>query len=209
MKALLMTLGFDERFCCRAILRHGIAEGDKIVLLTAGLVDRVKKAYEWIKTFVERSYDVEVKLIEVDVKDFIRGVKDVITVLEELGDYDLIVNLSGGMRALAIIVLIALLIKPIRNLKVEIELEDFSGVVEIPQTLFRLSKLELSEEKKDILKMIVNGYRDVKSLAKATNRDESTVRRHISSLESLGLIEIERKKPLIVKATDLAGLFVR
>ncbi len=204
-----MTLGFDERFCCRAILKHGVEEDDKIILLTAGLVERVKKAYEWIKTFVERSYDVNVELIEVDVRDFAKGVKTVITLLEELKDYDLIVNLSGGMRALAIIVLIALLIKPMRNLKVEIELEDFSGVVEIPKAIFKLNKLELSDEKREILKMIVNGYQDVRSIAEVIHKDDSTVRRHISSLKNLGLIKIERKKPLQIKATDLAEVLLQ
>ncbi len=208
--ALILTLGFDEKFCYRAILRHGIKEGDKIILLTAGLVDRVKKAYEWIKTFVERSYDVEVRLIQIDVKDFIKAIRDVMNTLDEFKDYNLIVNLSGGMRALAITVLLALMIKSMRNVRLEIELEDFSGLIEIPQNLLRIHEIRqnLTEEKIEILKLIAQGLRDVKSLSKTLKRDVSTIRRHISSLEELGLIVVERRKPLEVKTTELADLIL-
>ncbi len=204
--ALILTLGFDERFCCRAILRHGIGEGDVIILLTAGLVERVKKAYEWIKAFVERSYDVEVRLIQIDVKDPMGAIQNVMSILDEFKDYNLIVNLSGGMRALAIIVLFALLMKPMRNVKLEIELEDFSGLIEIPQHLLRIHEIRknLTDEKLEVLKLIAQGVKDVKSLSKALGKDVSTIRRHISSLEGMGLIRIVKRKPLIAEATELA-----
>ena len=208
--ALILTLGFDEKFCYRAILRHGIKEGDKIILITAGLVEKVKKAYEWIKAFVERSYDVEVRLIQIDVKDFTKAIREVMHILGEFKDYNLIVNLSGGMRALAVIMLLALMIKPIRNVKLEIELEDFSGLIEIPQHLLRIHEIRqnLTDEKIEILKLIAQGLKDVKSLSKALKKDVSTIRRHISSLEELGLVEIEKRKPLKVKTTELANLIL-
>ena len=208
--ALILTLGFDEKFCYRAILRHGIKEGDKIILITAGLVEKVKKAYEWIKAFVERSYDVEVRLIQIDVKDFTKAIREVMHILDEFKGYNLIVNLSGGMRALAVIMLLALMIKPIRNVKLEIELEDFSGLIEIPQHLLRIHEIRqnLTDEKIEILKLIAQGLKDVKSLSKALKKDVSTIRRHISSLEELGLVEVEKKKPIKVKTTELANLIL-
>ena len=208
--ALILTLGFDEKFCYRAILRHGIKEGDKIILITAGLVEKVKKAYEWIKAFVERSYDVEVRLIRIDVKNFTKAIREVMHILDEFKGYNLIVNLSGGMRALAVIMLLALMIKPIRNVKLEIELEDFSGLIEIPQHLLRIHEIRqnLTDEKIEILKLIAQGLKDVKSLSKALKKDVSTIRRHISSLEELGLVEIEKRKPLKVKTTELANLIL-
>ena len=208
--ALILTLGFDEKFCYRAILRHGIKEGDKIILITAGLVEKVKKAYEWIKAFVERSYDVEVRLIRIDVKNFTKAIREVMHILDEFKDYNLIVNLSGGMRALAVIMLLALMIKPIRNVKLEIELEDFSGLIEIPQHLLRIHEIRqnLTDEKIEILKLIAQGLKDVKSLSKALKKGVSTIRRHISSLEELGLVEVEKRKPLKVKTTELANLML-
>ncbi|RLE72931.1 MAG: CRISPR-associated transcriptional regulator Csa3 [Thermoprotei archaeon] len=209
--ALLLTLGFDEKFCYRAILRHGISEGDKIVLVTAKIVNRVKKAYDWIKTFVNTSYsNVEMKLIELNVEDTIGSIKKVLEILEELEGYHIVINLSGGMRILSFIVLLSLLFKEIRNAVIEIELEDFSGVVRIPVILLTLPSIKekLSEEKIKILKTIRDGKNNVKSIAEYLNKDQSTIRRHISSLKKLGLIEYEKRKPLKVKPSKLLDLIL-
>jgi len=208
--ALILTLGFDERFCFRAILRHGIKEGDEVVLITAGLVDRVKKAYEWIKTMVERSYDVEVKLIEVDVKNLMKAILDVVKILDEYKDWNVIVNLSGGMRILTIIMLFALTIKPIRHIKVEIELEDLSALIEIPTQLFAVGdvKSKLTNEKIEVLKLI-SRFEEVKEIVKVLGKDASTVRRHIASLVEMGLVSVEKRKPLKVKLTDFGELILK
>jgi len=209
--ALLLTLGFDEKFCYRAILRHGISEGDKIVLVTAKIVNRVKKAYDWIKTFVNTSYsNVEMKLIELNVEDTIGSIKKVLEILEELEEYHIVINLSGGMRILSFIVLLSLLFKEIRNAVIEIELEDFSGVVRIPVILLTLPSIKekLGEEKIKILKTIRDGKNNVKSIAEYLNKDQSTIRRHISSLKKLGLIEYEKRKPLKVKPSKLLDLIL-
>ncbi len=206
----MLTLGFDERFCFRAILRHSVEEGDKVVLLTASFVDRVKKAYEQIKAFLTTSYrNIDLELMQIDVYDLFGSLERVASKLNELDRYDkVIVNVSGGMRILAIIVLLALMIRPMRNLKLEIELEDFSTVINIPAELLRLAniKAELSKEKVKLLKLVAEGKNDVKSLAECLKKDESTIRRHISDLERLKLIKVIKRKPLKVRITKLAKL---
>jgi len=208
-KALILTLGFDEKFCYRAITRHKISEGDKIVLITATLVEKVRKAYEWIKAFVSASYsNVEVRLVELDVRDILGSLGKVSKILNEYKNYDLIINLSGGMRILSFIVLFSIILSDIRNLKLEIELEDFSGVIEIPTSLLSLPmiKASIGKEKLTILRLIKEGKNDVKSISNALNKDESTVRRHLQTLHKLGLIEVEKKKPLIIKGTKLLNV---
>ena len=206
--ALIATLGFDEKFCYRAILRHGIKEGDKIILFTAEIVEKVEKAYEWIQKLLQTSYGdaVDVEIVQLNIKDLEDSIKKVLRKIEEIENFRIIVNLSGGMRALIIIVLLACIMRPPRNLKIEIETEDFSGIVEVPYTLLNLIKLQLGEDKLEVLKSIKEGIGDVKSIAKKLGRDESTVRRHISALENMGLIEVKKRKPLLVKATKLAEL---
>jgi len=206
--ALIATLGFDEKFCYRAILRHGIKEGDKIVLFTAEIVEKVEKAYEWIRKLLQTSYGdaVDIEIIQLNIKDLEGSIKKVLRKIEEIENFRIIVNLSGGMRALIIIVLLACIIKSPRNLKIEVETEDFSRIVEVPYALLNLIKLQLGEDKLEVLKSIKEGVGDVKSIAKRLNRDESTIRRHISTLENIGLIEVKKRKPLLVKATKLAEL---
>ena len=211
-KALILTLGFDEKFCYRAILRHGLKEGDKIILITASLVDKVKEAYEWIKKFIEKSYgrDIGVELIEINVKNLEESFIKIIKKLKELEGYEIILNLSGGMRALLAIVLISLTLYPIRNIKIEIELEDFSGIVEIPQEFFQIKEIgaKLAKERREILLKIKEGCFDVKSLSKSLKKDESTIRRHIYVLNKLGLVEITRKKPMKIKLSKLGEILL-
>jgi CRISPR-associated protein Csa3 len=210
MKAtLIATLGFDEKFCYRAILRHGIKEGDEIVLITAELVEKVEKAFEWIKKLVQTSFSdkVAVRLIQVDIKSPEKSIK---AVSELIGSAQgkLIVNLSGGMRALVIIVLIACIMKAKRDMVIEIETEDFSSLLLIPSELLKLIKDPPGGIYLEILKLVKNGVRKAESISKELKRDVSTVRRHLAELENLGLIKAEKRKPLVVMPTTLSELFV-
>lgn len=204
---LIATLGFDEKFCYRAILRHGIKEGDEIILMTAEIVEKVEKAYEWIKKLIQSSYSdkVVVQLIEVDVKSPVDAIKKVAEIIEK-AEGKIIVNLSGGMRALVIIALLACIMNP--KVNIEIETEDFSSLLEIPNSLLSLVKSKLSDSNMEIILAIRDGLRTVHEIAKSVRKDESTVRRQIQELEKMGLIAVEKRKPLVVNLTKLAELFL-
>lgn len=211
-KALISTLGFDEKFCYRAILRHGLKEGDKIILITAKMVDRVKETYEWIKKFIEKSYSesIDVELMEIDVNSFEDSIRKIVEKLRELEGHSIVLNLSGGMRSLIAVVLLSLIINPMRNIKVEMELEDMSGIVEIPLPLLRIREIgaKLIEERIEILRKIKEGYKDIKSLAEVMKKDKSTIRRHIYVLDELGLINVVKKKPMKIEISSPGEIFV-
>jgi len=204
--ALVLTLGFDEKFCYRAILRHGISEGDRIILLTAGAEERVRKAFEWIRRFVESS-NISVELVEIDVRDFHSGLIRVLSILRGLDSYRLIVNLSGGMRILSLIVYIALTIAG-KDAEVELELEDFSAVVRIPATFITLCTIppNITDEKLQILNAVGDGEMSISELARTLNKDVTTVRRHVSALAELGLLDVLKRKPMVVRATPEARI---
>jgi CRISPR-associated protein Csa3 len=206
---LIATLGFDEKFCYRAILRHGIKEGDEIVLITAEIVDKVEKAYDWIKKLVQTSFSdkVAVRLLQLDVKSVEKSIKAV-SELVDSAEGRLIVNLSGGMRALVIIVLIACIMKARKDMTIEIETEDFSSLLLISNGLLRVIREPPSNIHLEILNLVKNGVRKAESISRELKRDTSTVRRHLAELERMGLIEAEKKKPLVVRLTSLADLFV-
>jgi len=211
-KALILTLGFDEKFCYRAILRHGIKEGDKIVVFSASKEERVKKAFEMIKNFVEKSYgrEVEIRFFEVDVKQIAKAINFVQQIIREYKHMEIIANLSGGMRALVIVVLFALLLESENNVSLEIELEDFSGIVELPKALLNAKLIfkELSYERKKILKHISQGCSTIEELCSEISKDETTLRRHVAVLEKLGMINVEKRKPLKFKITETGKLFL-
>jgi len=205
--ALLTTIGFDEKFCYRAILRHGIKEGDVVVLITGKIVERVQKACEWVQQLLRTSYGekAKVEIVELDVKNVLNSIKTVSSKIEELEGYDIIVNLSGGMRALIAIVLLAC-IKSSKPVRVEIETEDFESLIEIPEKLLSLVKTTVGEDKMEVLRAIASGCREAGKIAAKLGKDASTVRRHIAALEKMGLVEVEKRKPMVVRLTELAEL---
>lgn len=205
---LIATLGFDEKFCYRAILRHGIKEGDRVILITAERVEKVEKAYEWIEKLLQTSFSgkVEAQLVEVNVKKPEEAIRSVVEILRK-AEGRIVVNLSGGMRALVVIVLLACLMLPL-NARFEIETEDFSGIVELNSSLIELIKSPPTSMNLEILKLVEKGSRTVEELSKKLKKDESTIRRHLMELENQGLIVAEKRKPLVVKTTELARLFV-
>lgn len=205
---LIATLGFDEKFCYRAILRHGIKEGDEIILITAERVEKVEKAYEWIRKLIQTSFSdkVEIKLIQIDFKSLETSIRQLVEILNN-AEGKVIVNLSGGMRVLIAIVLLACIFVS-NKAKIEIETEDFSAIVEIPNSLISLIKSKPSEIHLEILKRIKEGSKTVEEIAKKLERDESTIRRHLIELEAKGLVVAEKRKPIVVNLTNLARIFV-
>lgn len=207
---LIATLGFEEKFCYRAVLRHGIKEGDRIILITAGIVEKVEKAYEWIKKLIQSSYgsSVSVDLVQIDVNNTVDSLREILRLIDSLKDFRIVVNLSGGMRILIIYVLLACLMRARRDLTVEVEAEDLSTIVSLDWRLLKLIKEGIKEEHLEVLRHISSGLRDVRSLAKRLKKDESTVRRYISDLEEQGLVKIEKRKPLVFGESELSCIFL-
>uniref|UniRef100_A0A7J3TJ28 CRISPR locus-related DNA-binding protein n=1 Tax=Geoglobus ahangari TaxID=113653 RepID=A0A7J3TJ28_9EURY len=207
--ALIITFGFDEKFCYRAIMRNRIKDGDRIILLTAGVVEKVKRAYELVRNFISTTYkNVEVELVELNPRDFVFGVEKVATLIKNLENYEIVVNLSGGMRILSLMVYAALTLID-KDAKVEIELEDFSGVVELPKEIFTLPKVlsKLSSEKIELIRIAKEKWEvSAMKLAEALGKDVTTIRRHIYELERLKLVEIVSRKPLKVRLREIGGL---
>jgi len=203
--ALIATIGFDEKFCYRAILRHGIREGDRVILVTGKMIERVEKACDWVQKLLRTSYGdrVAVEVVELDINNVEHSIKTISSLIEELDDYYIVVNLSGGMRALIAIVLLAC-IKSSKNIKIEIETEDFERLVIISESLIRLIRNPIQKDKLEILKLIANGNQNVRSISNALKKDVTTIRRHISRLEEMGLIVVEKRKPLKIRISKLA-----
>ena len=207
--ALINTVGFDEKFCYRAILRHGIKERDKVILITGKKVDRVVKACEWVQQLLRNSYgdQVEVEVIEINVDNVVGSIKTLKSKIEELEDFRVIVNLSGGMRAITVIVLLACLMSS-KGVRLELETEDFETIVVLPEELLKLIKTPIGNDKVEVLRLISEGCNGVVEIANRLEKDPSTIRRHIAALEKMGLVKVEKRKPLVVGLTNLSELLL-
>ena len=59
-KAIILTLGFEEKFAIRMITRHGLDKGDYIVILTGPLVDKTKKVITYLQDFIQKYFKEEI-----------------------------------------------------------------------------------------------------------------------------------------------------
>lgn len=209
--SLVATIGFDEKFAIRAIIKH-ISEIERFIAVTSVPVDsRVSKALGLVEQFLNTYISgaekkIEVYKVEVDV----RNPYDAIAVLRReifekfAGSY--IVNLSGGMRALVVIILAALVVSGIRGI-IEIELENFLGTVEIDPKLFYIGKL--SETRVKIIREIAKRRKvTYKDIIRELELPRATVFRELKLLRTLGLINVEKEgKNSFYYLTDLGKAY--
>jgi len=202
-------------FAIKAFTRRGLDVGDRILLIAARpAAERVVRAYNTLREFVQRYYGggVEVELFEVDVRDFSGAVCEIKRrILEKAGE-EVVVNLSGGPRALVSATYAAIQLLPddvAKRVRVEVEFEDGTYLVEISLCAVYAQKLaeRLGEEKRAILeKLAQRRGATAEELAKEVNLDPSTVRRHIRRLEQLGLVQVVSKRPLRAEVTQDAKI---
>jgi CRISPR locus-related DNA-binding protein len=193
-KALVTTIGFDERFVVRALIRYLENIDHFIGILSTPIEQRALQAISNIKNFIDK-YVVDsgkrlaYEFIEIDITDPYEAIAKLKRIFTSNNEY--VVNLSGGMRALTIVTFIAFIISRARG-EIEIELENLQGRISIDPRIITAGPLSSDEEK------IVN---TIKKLGRATYRDimketgipRATLFKHLSSLRSRGVIDQQRE----------------
>ena len=193
-RALVTTIGFDERFVVRALIRYLENIDHFIGILSTPIEQRALQAISNIKNFIDK-YVVDsgkrlaYEFIEIDITDPYEAIAKLKRIFTSNNEY--VVNLSGGMRALTIVTFIAFIISRARG-EIEIELENLQGRISIDPRVVTAGPLSSDEEK------IVN---TIKKLGRATYRDimketgipRATLFKHLSSLRSRGVIDQQRE----------------
>lgn len=193
-RALVTTIGFDERFVVRALIRYLENIDHFIGILSTPIEQRALQAISNIKNFIDK-YVVDsgkrlaYEFIEIDITDPYEAIARLKRIFTSNNEY--IINLSGGMRALTIVTFIAFIISRARG-EIEIELENLQGRISIDPRIITAGPLSSDEEK------IVN---TIKKLGRATYRDimketgipRATLFKHLSSLRSRGVIDQQRE----------------
>ena len=193
-RALVTTIGFDERFVVRALIRYLENIDHFIGILSTPIEQRALQAISNIKNFIDK-YVVDsgkrlaYEFIEIDITDPYEAIARLKRIFTPNNEY--VVNLSGGMRALTIVTFIAFIISRARG-EIEIELENLQGRISIDPRIITAGPLSSDEEK------IVN---TIKKLGRATYRDimketgipRATLFKHLSSLRSRGVIDQQRE----------------
>jgi len=205
LDALIMTLGFEPGPLIRAVASYNLKTGASIIVFTPSFKDdRTERAYLELKKICDIIFkDAQVNLqeVKVDPTNFIEAVKYVRTLLSKFTDKHVGICLSGGMRALCLVVYTAyLMLEWQYNPNVEVYLEGRAERLIIPP-VHRIIKAEISDEKLNILRLL-SQYKQlsVGDIANLMQKDRSTVYRHVQSLLKNGFV---RQKGRIYELTEL------
>lgn len=211
-KLLILTIGFDEKFPLRAVMRRGISKGDVILLITATPIEeRVKKAINMFKRMVLNiAEDVKISVLEVPVENLVKSVRLIRKEVERIGVRRIEVNLSGGMRILIIATLLAL--SPFTNsldIPIEMELEDGRAITEVKLKWFKVPTPGYEDVK--IMKAVETlGITTLDTLIKhLTAYPRSTLHRKLVKLVEMGFLIAERRgKRVYYKLSELGMMYI-
>jgi CRISPR-associated protein Csa3 len=209
-KSFIITLGWTESPALTSLTKHGLAEGDTIILLTPDWRDEgVMATISNLKAIVGNiSQKIVLEELPVPIARFEEAVGVILKRLskERAEGRKLIVNLSGGMRILIIEALIAVMTSGVKDTIIEVQSEDKRMTVEIPY-LWEYTP-SLSHPQMTILKALINKPSSVSELAKIHGLPLSTTYRLILKLEGTGLIITEKVGRERVSRPTLRGKLV-
>ncbi len=141
-RVLLATLGFDERHVVRSLLRLGFGGVAEVLLLVpaGGVEERTLKAVDEIKKLASMASVDRVEMVEIPVDDIVDGVARIYRVVREAVEKysEAVVSLGGGLRALVVETLLAVLLLPdhIRDrITVVVDLETGKGSIEFKPSI--------------------------------------------------------------------------
>lgn len=222
-RTIILTLGFDEKFAIRALMRAAPLKGDKVVVFVPAFRDnRADEALNSLKKFCSTIGVTMLETREVPVTELESAIATIYrTLLQELKEgRRLCFNLSGGMRALILETLAAALAaaKSAPDTKIEVELENLTGKVDFTLRHFALSPpgsldldiltcikgLEAAGQPaslSSILSMIVSRMGE--------KIPRSTLYRRLTSLVEQGYLKLERRgRAVVYSLTELGRVWV-
>ena len=208
MKGFICTLGFDEKFILRFMVRHKVGENDIFIIIVPEDYKSNEKSFNTYKSVIDFLQTIlpsqNIHTITTNIYgDPIEEIRKISTKILDLISATNIVHaaLSGGMRVLVIEVLLSLIFLSLNNplnIFVEVDFENLRG-----RTVFPLTPLLLRKNRRYILILKrIEELKDsrIKILAQNTGLSPATISRELSSIRNLGLIDHENRLTKLGKA---------
>ncbi len=200
---IVITLGFDEKFALRAVSRRGLKPEDEVIILIPKPTDeRVERAFRNFDEILKKAFqNPKVSKVYVEVRDFNKALREIIKAFIERKESHFLINLSGGLRILILETFISSLLLNL-DAEIEIEIEDFSGLISFPLKI----SYPLVLDKKDIkiLNVLKINPSDLSKIAKETKISKTTAWRRIKKLQEKNLIKRDREKYSLTEFGTLA-----
>jgi len=192
---IFATLGFDERFIIRDILRRGIKEETKLLVFTSSEDPRVEEAYTTLKTTF-MSMSLKIEKYTINIEDPFSAISEIRNIILEniKGQSEIVFNLSGGQRILLSYILSIISSERI-NCEIVMISEDSSFQVSLPSKIFFAKQIDsLSLE---IVKMLKEEPLKAGEIIKKLGGDETigrtTIWRRLKWLIKEGIVEYDNE----------------
>lgn len=208
----MLTLGFDTRFQMRTLTRVKVGEGDKILVIRVDEQhERADAAERDLVRFAKEILGTGAHVLRVNVHDPREAIPAIASKLSELSGSappaKVVVDLSGGMRALILETLAAVLnLFPPDAVDIVVWTEDLKEMVSLTPRSFSVPRLDDLSAR--ILDELSDGVpRSLKELTSAVGRPRTTVYHRLRGLLSDGLVrEVRRLGTALHYAVTDAGL---
>ncbi|MEM2910777.1 MAG: CRISPR-associated CARF protein Csa3 [Nitrososphaerota archaeon] len=216
-RLFICTIGWTEVPIVRLVVRHGLEVGDFVLLVKpTGSDEKAEATLNAIKDFLGKLWgEVSSKnfgVLEIDPLNPLASIKKVKSIIRRLEAKRLIAILSGGMRSVLLIVLMAILhlnylLKDV-ELTIEVDIEGRNEYLRIDSRLIEIIRWKPTEAQLRMLELIRNKPLTMRELAESLGVNVSTVYRWFKEFEKIGLAEIkkERRRAALLQTTDLCSL---
>jgi CRISPR locus-related DNA-binding protein len=185
-RRFVVTLGFHEDRAIRRLMESSASRDDEVYVVTASAVPAVVAAFNSLAGFCRRVGLPEPRLVEVPPRLY-----EGVSVLAELiggSPGPVVLDLSGGMRYLAVLAVLALFLTG-RRATVYVQPESEGEELVVPESVVGLAYGSLQELELSILGVVAEREGStVEAVAEALGRSPKTVSNAVSRLQKLGLV---------------------
>ncbi len=185
-RRFIVSLGFHEDRAIRRLMESSASRDDEVFVVTASTVPAVVAAFNSLAGFCRRVGLPEPKLVEVPPRLY-----EGVAVLAELigsSPGPVVLDLSGGMRYLAVLGVLALFLTG-RRATVYVQPESEGEELVIPESVVNLAYEPLQELELSVLRLVAEREGiTVEGVAELTGRSPKTVANAVSRLQKLGLV---------------------
>lgn len=189
-KLFVATLGFDEKFIIRSLIRNGLSIGDSVIIFAPkGYLqdDKSAKAAEAVKEIVAKILpNIELRIEEYNLREeFAEEICRIRSIILSYEFDEIIACLSGGMRALILGVFSTLLTLNSYRIIIEVEFENLEHYIRIPLNTL---KTPYSNRWLTILDYLSSG-KSVRAISKSIGLSPATISRIINDMRYYKLVD--------------------
>jgi CRISPR locus-related DNA-binding protein len=185
-RRFIISLGFHEDRAIRRLMVSSASKDDEVFAVTASAVPAVVKAFESLAGFCKRVGLPEPKLVEVPPRLY-EGVVAFAELIQG-SPGPVILDLSGGMRYLAVLGVLALFLTG-RKASIYIQPESEGDEIAVPESVVGLAYTPLQNLELAVLRAVSErGGLTADELAGSLGRSPKTAANAVARLQKLGLV---------------------